>query len=75
MSTNGIKWKLQAEARRLRREATNTTLEDLGAAMGLSAAQLSRYERGKAAARADIIERWDAALDRQEHLLEEEVEE
>jgi transcriptional regulator with XRE-family HTH domain len=56
-------WKDEADARRTRRVLAGLTLADLGARIGLSASQLQRYERGKAAANADIIERWNAALD------------
>ena len=56
-------WKADADARRTTRILAGLTLAELGAAIGLSASQLQRYERGKAAARADIIERWNAALE------------
>ena len=65
-------WKEEAAARRVRRLAVRATLEELALLVPLSASQLHRYERGKAAARADIIERWDSALEKQESLLEEE---
>ena len=64
-------WKEEANARRLRRIASAMTLDNLGSLIDLSASQLHRYERGKAAARADIIERWETALAQQECLLEE----
>lgn len=66
-------WKQDADLRRRRREGASLTLEELGAAIGLSASQLHRYERGKAAARADIIERWEAGLAAHEALLDEET--
>lgn len=56
-------WKQEADARRTRRIVVGLTLSELGQRIGLSASQLHRYERGKAAAKADIIQRWDAALD------------
>ena len=66
-------WKEEAAARRVRRLAIRATLEELAPLVLLSPSQLHRYERGKAAARADIIERWEAALETQESLLEEEA--
>lgn len=56
-------WKAEADAKRTSRVMAGLTLADLGARIGLSASQLHRYERGKAAANADIIERWNAALE------------
>lgn len=58
----GTDWKTQAEERRRTRKSLGLTLVEIGSRIGLSASQLHRYERGKAAARADIIERWEAAL-------------
>lgn len=61
-NTTTAGWKADADNRRTRRLVAGLTLTEIAAAIGLSASQMQRYERGKAAARADIIERWEAAL-------------
>lgn len=55
-------WKLEAESRRVRRIVLDLSLDALAREIGTSDTSLHRYERGKAAARADLIARWEIAL-------------
>lgn len=59
-------WGIDADRRRVRRRVLDLSLDDVADLCGTSRASLQRYERGKAVARADLIARWDAALDRAE---------
>ena len=55
-------WKSDAERRRVRRHALDISLEILAVEIGTTTSSLQRYERGKAAARVDLITRWETAL-------------